>query len=681
MFPRSGRTSSSLGSDGAPSASNGGRGGSAPTSPSSSWPRNKSRASSSSIGFGDGVSINVSQTKYDTVKNAASEEGYALVDDREPNWDLCWSDLSVSEARVAKLMPFQRINHFPGMLEICRKSPLSRHLKRMQNKFARDYAFAPPTWEHPRELSDFKRHVRANPGSTYIVKPTAGSSGRGIYLIANETQIGKDETGVVIQRYVDNPLLLDGHKFDMRVYALVTCVNPLAVYVHEEGLVRLATTKYEKPTKFNMDHDTMHLTNYALNKHSNAFVDSEYDDEGTKRTLSATFDDFMLRGCDVRALRREIEALVVKTILPIQPHLAHTYHCAVSAKGAGGADDECEPASRCFEVLGFDVMLDERYKPWLIEVNHSPSFTADSDLDLRVKSKLLSDVIGSLRPDPSARKRFLGRERGKTQSRLYAHTASSTPEFASYSTRGGDSFAGGASGSSEELDRRNGDGGGGGGGGGGAMTYTQLAAQASAKTRTSSPRDEGTFASSRFFRDSILNSPRKVVDDDDDAAATATATARVHSDGVSGEYTGRRMNLFDPPARLGGFKRAHPPEGYATAWEFAQIVEAAGEGFAPRPGCVCVSCKGRTSSARSSYTAAKATRGQRAMSGVDGGDGARDGGGVVASGSGRSAAAAAAMGGRDPTVTAHVTRPHRGSASPSRPAWESVPGGSRNRYV
>jgi hypothetical protein len=142
------------------------------------------------------------------------------------------------------------------------------------------------------------------------------------------------------------------------------------------------------------------------------------------------------------------------------------------------------------------------------------------------------------------------------------------------------------------------------------------------------------------------------------------------------------MNVFDPPARLGGFKRAHPPEGYATAWEFAQIVEAAGEGFAPRPGCVCVSCKGRTSSARSSYAAAKATRGQRAMSGVDGGDGARDGGGVVASGSGRSAAAAAAAtGGRDPTITAHVTRPHRGSASPSRPAWESVPGGSRNRYV
>ena len=43
-------------------------------------------------------------------------------------------------------------------------------------KFARDYAFAPPTWEHPRELSDFKRHVRANPGSTYGRPGTVNTS-------------------------------------------------------------------------------------------------------------------------------------------------------------------------------------------------------------------------------------------------------------------------------------------------------------------------------------------------------------------------------------------------------------------------------------------------------------------------------------------------------------------------
>jgi len=44
--------------------------------------------------------------------------------------------------------------------------------------------------------------------------------------------------------YIDNPLLLDGYKFDLRIYVALTCINPLRIYVYEEGLVRLATVKY-----------------------------------------------------------------------------------------------------------------------------------------------------------------------------------------------------------------------------------------------------------------------------------------------------------------------------------------------------------------------------------------------------------------------------------------------------
>lgn len=46
-------------------------------------------------------------------------------------WDLTWTDLSVSTERVSRLHPFQRLNHFPAMLEICRKAALSRHVARM----------------------------------------------------------------------------------------------------------------------------------------------------------------------------------------------------------------------------------------------------------------------------------------------------------------------------------------------------------------------------------------------------------------------------------------------------------------------------------------------------------------------------------------------------------------------
>jgi tubulin polyglutamylase TTLL6/13 len=47
----------------------------------------------------------------------------------------------------------------------------------------------------------------------------------------------------------------------------------------------------------------------------------------------------------------------------------------------------------CFEILGFDVFLDEDLKPWILEVNHTPSFTTDSPLDFKVKKSLISDTI------------------------------------------------------------------------------------------------------------------------------------------------------------------------------------------------------------------------------------------------------------------------------------------------
>lgn len=46
----------------------------------------------------------------------------------------------------------------------------------------------------------------------------------------------------------------------------------------------------------------------------------------------------------------------------------------------------------CFEILGFDIFLDDKLKPWILEVNHSPSFSTDSPLDFKVKKNLIADA-------------------------------------------------------------------------------------------------------------------------------------------------------------------------------------------------------------------------------------------------------------------------------------------------
>ena len=64
----------------------------------------------------------------------------------------------------------------------------------------------------------------------WIVKPANSSQGKGIYIVDDINDVNVDDTSV-ISRYVTNPLLINGHKFDLRIYVLVACYEPLRVYV------------------------------------------------------------------------------------------------------------------------------------------------------------------------------------------------------------------------------------------------------------------------------------------------------------------------------------------------------------------------------------------------------------------------------------------------------------------
>lgn len=76
----------------------------------------------------------------------------------------------------------------------------------------------------------------------------------------------------MVQTYIERPLLYKGLKFDLRIYALVAGVDPLRIYIYNEGLVRFATEKYELADEENLDNLYMHLTNYAINKDSPKYV-------------------------------------------------------------------------------------------------------------------------------------------------------------------------------------------------------------------------------------------------------------------------------------------------------------------------------------------------------------------------------------------------------------------------
>ena len=119
------------------------------------------------------------------------------------------------------------------------------------------------------------------------MKPEALSQGKGIFITRNFEKIDPAEH-LVVQKYIRNPYLIDEHKFDFRVYVLVTNVHPLRIFIFKDGLARFASEKY-KLKAFN--NPFIHLTNYAINKDNTNFKADTSAEGNTchKRSLESIF--------------------------------------------------------------------------------------------------------------------------------------------------------------------------------------------------------------------------------------------------------------------------------------------------------------------------------------------------------------------------------------------------------
>ncbi|XP_030150652.1 tubulin polyglutamylase TTLL6 isoform X1 [Lynx canadensis] len=332
------------------------------------------------------------------VRRAAQR--YGLREGGETNdWTLYWTDYSVSLERVMEMKSYQKINHFPGMSEICRKDLLARNMSRMLKMFPKDFLFFPRTWCLPADWGDLQNYSRSRKNKTYICKPDSGCQGRGIFITRTVKDIKPGED-MICQLYISKPFIIDGFKFDLRIYVLMTSCDPLRIFAYNEGLARFATTSYSHPCADNLDDICMHLTNYSINKHSSNFVRDAQ--AGSKRKLS-TFSVYMeSHGYNTEQVWRDIEDVIIKTIISAHPIIKHNYHTCFPNHTLNSA---------CFEILGFDILLDHKLKPWLLEVNHSPSFSTDSWLDKEVKDSLLYDTLVLINLGSCDKKKVLEEER------------------------------------------------------------------------------------------------------------------------------------------------------------------------------------------------------------------------------------------------------------------------------
>lgn len=291
------------------------------------------------------------------------------------------------------LKPHQKVNFFPRCRHMATKVELARAANRVAALFPdEDFSFIPQTYIIPGDEKVLaKLQSTGAQSKCFVVKPSSGCGGDGIYLTQDVNAIRHPEC--VVQEYVSNPLLLGGLKFDLRVYVLVTSIAPLRLYVCREGLARMAVEPYEPPSKANYHKLNMHLTNYSLNKFSSSFVDNTnaWEDElCSKRSITTAFrqlqEQYGEGVFDPESVWGSIEDIAEKTLTVITPELM-----------MGAADHTNNgvhgPAGRCFQLIGFDILLDENLEPHLLEINHHPSLQTDAPIDMRVKSCVLKPLV------------------------------------------------------------------------------------------------------------------------------------------------------------------------------------------------------------------------------------------------------------------------------------------------
>ena len=321
------------------------------------------------------------------VKKLLEDNGFIQAKSNEP-WTIAWSSGHIKLNSYEKLSRYQKMNHFPRSNELTRKDLLYKNLSKLKELFpGTKFDFLPESYILPNEYTFLKDKMDKNPNQFWIVKPVASSQGRGIFLTQSINDIPSNHQ-TIVSRYIINPFLINNKKFDLRIYAFVTSIVPLRIYRFKEGLTRFSANNYN----LDVNDRCAHLTNYAVNKNNKNYVQNEspfdVDYNSSKWTLTSLQQYLEEHNINSELVFSKIDDIIIKTFISSENNLIN----AISKY--------CAYQENCFELYGFDILLDENLNCWLMEVNLSPNLHFDAAIDLKIKGEMIAEIFDLIRIVP-----------------------------------------------------------------------------------------------------------------------------------------------------------------------------------------------------------------------------------------------------------------------------------------
>ncbi|KAK6989903.1 tubulin polyglutamylase TTLL4 [Biomphalaria glabrata] len=287
--------------------------------------------------------------------------------DKSSDWLVMWSHDYPFEhwhEDMVKLKPNQRVNHFPGSGYITNKVNLA------QSKFT----FIPISFELPLKRAEFINFATQNKNIQWVQK---GSKHRGIQIKKYE-DIDLNTNGTFVQEYVSNPFLVDGRKFDIGIYTVITAIDPLRVYcIDGEALFRFCPQEYYPFNASILDKYVVADEYLPLWKIPS--LKKFYSNQGL--TFKNAFNSYLLQhGENPEIVWNKMYNAIQKVILMKEQDIIQLVKHYPSKRNF-------------FEMMRFDFVLDENLNIYLMEANMSPNLSSDH---FKENARLYKHVIFNL---------------------------------------------------------------------------------------------------------------------------------------------------------------------------------------------------------------------------------------------------------------------------------------------
>ena len=267
----------------------------------------------------------------------------------ESNWDVLWAhDYPFKELKETIMnLKHQKVNHFPASGYITNKVNLATSV----------FRHVPKAFKIPSQRDKLKTYAKENPNKMFVQK---SNNHRGIKIKKIE-DLDMSAEGSFIQEFIDKPLLVDGYKFDIGVYTVITSINPLRVYTYEgDYLFRFCNTVYEP---FDADNKKKYVVGddyrpiWKMESLMKYYSDQKFGMRESFKTYCK------VKGLDCDKIWFAIKESIIEVILNKEESL-------IQAASKYPLSD-----NNFFELMRFDFVVDEDLNVYLMEANMSPNLS------------------------------------------------------------------------------------------------------------------------------------------------------------------------------------------------------------------------------------------------------------------------------------------------------------------